>query len=40
MYEKALRYGDIAYGSAMALVMLVIGALFSLIYLRVIKVED
>lgn len=40
MYDKALRYGEIAYGSAMALVMLVIGALFSLIYLRLIKVED
>ncbi|MFI6290196.1 carbohydrate ABC transporter permease [Nonomuraea sp. NPDC050790] len=40
MYDKALRYGEIAYGSAMALVMLVIGALFSLVYLRLIKVED
>ncbi|MFI6502698.1 carbohydrate ABC transporter permease [Nonomuraea typhae] len=40
MYDKALRYGEIAYGSAMALVMLVIGALFSLLYLRLIKVED
>ncbi|GAA4224982.1 multiple sugar transport system permease protein [Streptosporangium album] len=40
MYEQAFRYFEIGYGSAMALVMLVIGALFSLFYLRLIKVED
>jgi multiple sugar transport system permease protein len=40
MYEQAFRYFEIGYGSAIALVMLVIGALFSLIYLRLIKVED
>lgn len=40
MYEQAFRYFEIGYGSAIALVLLVIGALFSLIYLRLIKVED
>ncbi|NBE93472.1 sugar ABC transporter permease [Nonomuraea sp. KC401] len=40
MYEQAFRYFEIGYGSAIALVMLVVGALFSLIYLRLIKVED
>ncbi|MFD4691615.1 carbohydrate ABC transporter permease [Streptomyces sp. NPDC058463] len=40
MYEQAFRYFEIGYGSAMALVMLVIGALFSLVYLRLIKVES
>ncbi|MEO3870248.1 sugar ABC transporter permease [Nonomuraea sp. B12E4] len=40
MYEQAFRYFEIGYGSAIALVMLLIGALFSLIYLRLIKVED
>ncbi|PZG15722.1 carbohydrate ABC transporter permease [Nonomuraea aridisoli] len=40
MYEQAFRYFEIGYGSAIALVLLVIGALFSLVYLRLIKVED
>ncbi|MEV0168608.1 carbohydrate ABC transporter permease [Nonomuraea fuscirosea] len=40
MYEQAFRYFEIGYGSAIALVMLVIGALFSLVYLRLIKTED
>jgi multiple sugar transport system permease protein len=40
MYEQAFRYFEIGYGSAIALVMLVVGALFSLVYLRLIKVED
>ncbi|WP_214410635.1 carbohydrate ABC transporter permease [Sphaerisporangium fuscum] len=39
MYEQAFRYFEIGYGSAMALVLLVIGAVFSLVYLRLIKVE-
>lgn len=39
MYEQAFRYFEIGYGSAMALVMLVIGAAFSLVYLRLIKVD-
>ncbi|MFI7703809.1 carbohydrate ABC transporter permease [Nonomuraea sp. NPDC049480] len=40
MYEQAFRYFEIGYGSAIALVLLVIGALFSLVYLRLIKVEE
>jgi multiple sugar transport system permease protein len=39
MYEQAFRYFEIGYGSAMALVMLVIGGAFSLVYLRLIKVD-
>jgi multiple sugar transport system permease protein len=40
MYEQAFRYFEIGYGSAIALVMLVVGAAFSLVYLRLNKVED
>ncbi|GAA4057910.1 carbohydrate ABC transporter permease [Nonomuraea soli] len=40
MYEQAFKYFEIGYGSAIALVLLVIGALFSLVYLRLIRVEE
>ncbi|MFC4535059.1 carbohydrate ABC transporter permease [Sphaerisporangium dianthi] len=39
MYEQAFRYFEIGYGSAMALVMLFVGAVFSLVYLRMIKAD-
>ncbi len=34
MYEQAFKFYDLGYGTAMALVLLVVGALFSLVYLR------
>lgn len=40
MYEQAFRYFEIGYGSAIALVMLLFGALLSLVYLRLIKVDS
>lgn len=40
MYEQAFKFYNLGYGTAMALVLLVVGALFSLIYLRFIRVED
>ncbi len=40
MYEQAFKYFEVGYGSAIALVMLLFGALLSLVYLRLIKVED
>lgn len=36
-YQEAFRFGDIGYGTAIATVMLVIGALFSVIYIRALR---
>ncbi|MEV0839802.1 sugar ABC transporter permease [Actinocatenispora sera] len=38
-YQTALQNYEIGYGTAMALVLLVIGALFSLVYLRALRPE-
>ncbi len=38
-YQVALQNYELGYGTAMALVLLVIGALFSLIYLRALRTE-
>jgi multiple sugar transport system permease protein len=40
MYEQAFKFYNLGYGTAMALVLLVIGALFSAIYLRFVKVDE
>ena len=40
MYEQAFKFYNLGYGTAMALVLLVVGALFSLIYLRFVKVDE
>jgi multiple sugar transport system permease protein len=40
MYQEAFQFYQLGYGTAMALVLLMLGALFSLIYLRLIKLED
>ena len=40
MYEQSFKFYQLGYGTAMALVLLVIGALFSAIYLRLIKLEE
>lgn len=36
-YQEAFRFGAIAYGTAIATVMLVIGALFSVFYIRILR---
>ncbi len=40
MYEQAFKFYDLGYGTAMALVLLLLGALFSMVYLRFVQVED
>jgi multiple sugar transport system permease protein len=40
MYEQAFKFYNLGYGTAMALVLLVVGALFSLVYLRFVKVDE
>lgn len=39
MYEQAFKFGQIGYGTAIALVLLVLGAVFSLTYIRSLKAE-
>jgi multiple sugar transport system permease protein len=39
MYQEAFKFYQLGYGAAMTLVLLLIGAIFSLIYIRVLKVE-
>ncbi len=39
MYEKAFQDSLIGYGTAVALLLLVVGALFSLVYLRLLRTE-
>ncbi|WP_445818949.1 carbohydrate ABC transporter permease [Arthrobacter sp. G119Y2] len=36
-YEQAFQYGDIGYGTAIAVVMLFIGAVFSIAYIRMLR---
>jgi len=40
IYQQALQLYDISYGAAMCIVLLLIGALFSLVYIKLIKVEE
>jgi multiple sugar transport system permease protein len=40
MYEQAFKFYNLGYGTAMALVLLLIGAIFSLIYMRFVKVDE
>ncbi|MGI5130242.1 carbohydrate ABC transporter permease [Pseudonocardia sp. CA-107938] len=39
-YEQAVQYSQLGYGTALALILLCIGALFSLVYLRGLKLEE
>ncbi|WP_405624350.1 carbohydrate ABC transporter permease [Streptomyces sp. NBC_00076] len=39
MYQQAFQNSLIGYGTAIALVLLVVGALFSLVYIRLLKLE-
>ncbi|GAA3770870.1 carbohydrate ABC transporter permease [Streptomyces chiangmaiensis] len=40
MYRQAFQNSLIGYGTAIALVLLVVGALFSAVYVRILKLED
>ena len=40
IYQQALQLYDISYGTAMCIVLLLIGALFSVVYIKFIKVEE
>ena len=40
IYQQALQLYDISYGTAMCIVLLLIGALFSLVYIKLIRVEE
>ncbi|WGW12658.1 sugar ABC transporter permease [Saxibacter everestensis] len=40
MYEQAFSYGQLGYGTAVALLLLLIGAIASLAYLRMLPKED
>jgi multiple sugar transport system permease protein len=40
MYEQAFKFYNLGYGTAMALILLVVGALFSLVYLRFLNVDE
>ena len=40
MYEQAFKFYNLGYGTAMALVLLLVGAIFSVVYLRLVKVDE
>src|SRR5699024_8742704 len=40
MYEQAFSYGQLGYGTAVALLLLLIGAVASLLYLRLLPEEE
>ncbi|KPI06820.1 ABC-type transporter, integral membrane subunit [Actinobacteria bacterium OK074] len=40
MYQQAFQNSLIGYGTAIALVLLLVGALFSFVYIRLLKLED
>ena len=40
IYQQALQLYDISYGTAMCIVLLLIGAIFSVVYMKLIKVEE
>jgi multiple sugar transport system permease protein len=39
MYEQSFSFGQLGYGTALATVLLTVGAVFSLVYLRVLRTE-
>lgn len=38
-YQEAFKFGSIGYGTAIAVVTLIVGALFAVVYIRVLKPE-
>jgi multiple sugar transport system permease protein len=39
MYQEAFKFFQLGYGTAVALVLLLLGALFSLVYVRALRPE-
>jgi multiple sugar transport system permease protein len=39
MYEQSFSFGQLGYGTALAMVLLTVGGLFSLLYLRMLRTE-
>lgn len=39
-YQQAFQFGDLGYGTALALVLLLIGGVFSLVYLRALRLGE
>jgi multiple sugar transport system permease protein len=39
-YQQAFQFSQLGYGTALALVLLLIGGIFSLIYLRALRLGD
>lgn len=39
MYQQAFKFSDLGYGTAISLVLLLVGAVFSLVYIRVLRPE-
>jgi multiple sugar transport system permease protein len=39
-YEQAFQFSQLGYGTALALLLLLIGGIFSMIYLRALRLED
>jgi multiple sugar transport system permease protein len=39
-YQQAFQLSQLGYGTALALILLLIGGVFSLIYLRTLRLED
>ncbi|GAA3755673.1 multiple sugar transport system permease protein [Spinactinospora alkalitolerans] len=40
MYQEALNFGDLGYGTTIALALLVVAGLFSLVYVRLLRPEE
>lgn len=38
-YQEAFKFSQVGYGTAIATVTLLVGALFSIIYMRILKPE-
>jgi multiple sugar transport system permease protein len=39
MYQQAFKFSDLAYGTAISLVLLAVGAVFSIVYIRALRPE-
>jgi multiple sugar transport system permease protein len=39
-YQQAFQFGDLGYGTALALILLLIGGIFSLVYLRALRLGE
>jgi multiple sugar transport system permease protein len=39
-YQQAFQFSQLGYGTALALILLLIGGIFSVVYLRVLRLEE